>query len=144
MRWFKKKPSELDEDQLMAEIMYRIRGMFLDSQLEEAFALSVIAGASYVSDDIAEKEQEDSDKRVHRIAYLLPLMTAQTYQIAKATTDLHRTKMGQEGETAPEGYWDFYFDRAHQLTLASVIGSVAQMVDIGLLSLGPIKPKGIK
>lgn len=144
MRWFKKKPPEIDEDQLMAEIMYRIRGMFLDSQMENAFALSVIAGASYVSDDIAQKEQEDSDRRVERIAYLLPLITAQTYQIAKATTELFKTKLGQEGETAPDGYWEFYFERAHQLTLASVIGAIAQMVDIGLLSLGPVKPKGIK
>lgn len=137
--WKRRKPPEIDEDRLMAEIMYRIRGMFLDSQLDDAFALSVIAGASYVSEDIAEKEQEDSDARVAKIAYLLPLISAQTYQIAKATTELHKTRMGEEGTQAPEGYWDFYFERSHAIAMASVIGSLSQMVDIGLVSLGPIK-----
>ena len=46
MRFFKKRqPPEIDQDRLMAEIMYRMRGMFLDSQLQDAFALCVIAGA---------------------------------------------------------------------------------------------------
>jgi len=145
VKWFKKKkPLELDEDRLMAEIMYRIRSMFLDSQLDDAFALSVIAGASYVSDEIAEKEQQDSDARVAKIAYLMPLIVAQTYQIAKATTELHKTKMGSEANDAPEEYWEFYFARTHQLTMAAVTGAISQMVDIGLLSLGPIKPRSMK
>jgi hypothetical protein len=142
MFWRKKKKIEVDEDALMAEIMYRIRGMFLDSQLEDAQALSVLVGASYVSPEVAEKEQRDSDARVQRIAHLLPLIAAQTYQIAEATTELFKTRMGEEGETAPEGYWEFYHDRSHAMTLAAVMGSIAQMVDLGLLSLGPVKPKG--
>lgn len=144
MKWFRKKPQQIDAEALMGEIMYRVRGMFLDAQLEEAFALSVLAGASYVSDEIAEREQQDSDKRVERIAHLIPLIHVQTYQISKATTELFKTKLGEEANEAPEGYWDMYFDRSQQITLACVIGSVAQMVDVGLLSLGPVKPKGMK
>lgn len=146
MSWFRKKKTkfEFDSDELLSEVMYRVRGMFLDAQLEEAFALSVISGASYVSDEVAEKEQQDSDKRVARIAHLIPLIHAQTYQISKATTELFKTKLGEEANEAPEGYWDMYFDRSQSITLACVIGSVAQMVDVGLLSLGPVKPKGMK
>lgn len=140
----KKKPAELDSDMLMAEIMYRMRGMFLDSQLQDAFALSVIAGASYVSDEVAEKEQQDSDKRFSRIEYLMPLIVAQCYQVAKATTELHRTKMGSESNEAPDEYWDYYFSRSHQIAIASVTGAICQLVDIGLLSLGPIIPRGVK
>ncbi len=140
----KKKPAELDSDMLMAEIMYRMRGMFLDSQLQDAFALSVIAGASYVSDEVAEKEQQDSDKRFSRIEYLMPLIVAQCYQVAKATTELHRTKMGSESNEAPDEYWDYYFSRSHQIAIASVTGAICQLVDIGLLSLGPIIPRSVK
>lgn len=140
----KKKPAELDSDMLMAEIMYRMRGMFLDSQLQDAFALSVIAGASYVSDEVAEKEQQDSDKRFSRIEYLMPLIVAQCYQVAKATTELHRTKMGEASNEAPDEYWDYYFSRSHQIAIASVTGAICQLVDIGLLSLGPIIPRSVK
>lgn len=140
----KKKPAELDSDMLMAEIMYRMRGMFLDSQLQDAFALSVIAGASYVSDEVAEREQQDSDKRFSRIEYLMPLIVAQCYQVAKATTELHRTKMGSESNEAPDEYWDYYFSRSHQIAIASVTGAICQLVDIGLLSLGPIVPRSVK
>lgn len=140
----KKKPAELDSDMLMAEIMYRMRGMFLDSQLQDAFALSVIAGASYVSDEVAEREQQDSDKRFSRIEYLMPLIVAQCYQVAKATTELHRTKMGSDSNEAPDEYWDYYFSRSHQIAIASVTGAICQLVDIGLLSLGPIVPRSVK
>ena len=140
----KKKPAELDSDMLMAEIMYRMRGMFLDSQLQDAFALSVIAGASYVSDEVAEKEQQDSDKRFSRIEYLMPLIVAQCYQVAKATTELHRTNMGEASSEAPDEYWDYYFSRSHQIAIASVTGAICQLVDIGLLSLGPIIPRSVK
>ena len=137
--WFrKKKKVNFDQDKLMAEVMYRVRGMFLDSQLEEAFALSVIAGASYVSEEIANKEQEDSDKRVERIAFLLPLIATHAFQLSKATTELFKTKMQSEGEEAPEGYWEFYQDRSQAMMMACAIGSVAQMVDLGLLDLGPV------
>ncbi len=144
MRWFKKKKATFDPDMLNAEIMYRMRGMFLDSQLEDAFALSVIAGASYVSDEVAEKERQDSDKRVEKIAYLMPLIGAQTYQVAKAITELHKTKMGPEAKEAPDEYWEFYFARSHQIAIASVIGAISQLVDIGLVSLGPIIPRSVK
>jgi len=132
----KKNKEPFDRDRLMAEIMYRVRGMFLDSQLEEAFALSVIAGASYVSDDIAEKEREDSDKRVERISFLLPMITTHAFQLSKATTELLKTKM--KDEEVPEDYFKFYQERSQSLMMSCAIGSIAQMVDIGLLELGPL------
>ena len=145
MRFFKKRqPPEIDQDRLMAEIMYRMRGMFLDSQLQDAFALSVIAGASYVSDEVAEREQQDSDKRFSKIEYLMPLIVAQCYQVAKATTELHRTKMCSESNEAPDEYLEYYFSRSHQIAIASVTGAICQLVDIGLLSLGPIVPRSVK
>lgn len=140
----KKKPPELDADMLMAEIMYRMRGMFLDSQLEDAFALSVIAGASYVSDEVAERERQDSDKRFKKVEYLMPLIVAQTYQIAKATTELRKTQLGPEAREAPDEYWEYYFSRSHQIAISSVIGAICQLVDIGLISLGPIIPRSVK
>jgi hypothetical protein len=145
VRFFKKRrPPAVDQDMLTAEIMYRMRGMFLDSQLQDAFALSVIADASYVSDEVAEREQQDSDKRFSKIEYLMPLIVAQCYQVAKATTELQRTKMGEEAHEAPEEYWDYYFSRSHQIAIASVTGAICQLVDIGLLSLGPIVPRSVQ
>jgi hypothetical protein len=141
MKWFKKKKYKFDEDALVAEIMYRIRALFLDSQLKDAFALGVIAGTTYVSDEVAEMEQRASDERVEKIAHLFPLIFAQTYSIAKATTELQRTKMGDAAKELPDEFWDHFAATNQELTIAAVVGNLSQMVDLHLISVGPRRPK---
>jgi hypothetical protein len=135
----KKKPKiEFDIDALTTEVMFRIRGLFLDSQLEDAFSLSVIAGTTMVSDEIAEKEQEESDKRVARIAHLYPMILAHAHSIAKATVVLYKTKVDSD---LPEEAWETMLEINQQIALAAVVGSISQIVDLQLLSIGPRRPK---
>lgn len=139
--FFKKKRSkEIDLDALNAEVMFRLRGLFLDSQLEEAFALSVIAGTTMVSDEVAAHEQEQSDKRVARILHLLPLIHTHAYSIAKATVTLYRTKV-DNGDELPEEVWEMMFQINEQIAIAAVMGSLSQIVDLDLLTVGPRRPR---
>jgi hypothetical protein len=141
MSFFRKKKEPFNMDALNAEINFRMRGLFLDSQLKDAFALSVIAGTSFVSDEVGEREQQESDKRVERIAHLAPLIFAHTYQLAKSSIELQRTKLGAAGDELPEEVWDNFQEATQHIAIASVVGSLSQMVDLKLLSVGPRRPR---
>ena len=141
MGWLRKRRYELDLDALNAEVMFRIRGLFLDSQLNDSFSLSVIAGTSLVSEEVAEREQEESQKRIARVAHLYPMIFAHTYQIAKATAELQKTKFGDAANELDDAVWESLFETTQQIAMASVVGSLSQMVDLNLLTVGPRKPR---
>jgi hypothetical protein len=139
--FFRKKKKELDLDALTTEVMFRMRGLLLDAQLEEAFSLSVISGTSMVSDEVAQKEQEESDLRFSRIAHLQPLIFAHTYHIAKSMAELQRIRMGKGAEVIDPEEWENVIAATQQIALASVVGSLSQMVDLNLLTVGPRIPR---
>lgn len=141
MKFFRKRRESINMDALNAEVNFRMRGLFLDSQLKDAFALSVLAGTSFVSDEVGEREQQESDKRVERIAHLAPLIFAHTYQLAKSSIELQRTKLGSAGDDLPKEVWDNFQEATQHIAIASVVGSLSQMVDLNLLSVGPRRPR---
>jgi len=142
--FFRKKRIELDLDALTTEVMFRMRGLLLDAQLEDAFSLSVISGTSMVSDEVAEKEQAESDRRYGRISHLYPLIFAHTYHIAKSISELQKVRLGKWAEEMDPEEWEHVVSTTQQIAIASVVGSLSQMVDLNLLTVGPRKPRSTK
>jgi hypothetical protein len=144
MSWFKKKEKqdpELTLDELTTEVMSRIRGLYLDAQFKEAFALSVLSGTSMVSDEVAAMEQSASDRRIKKVEHLTPLIIAQTFAIAKSSMELEKTNMSGDISQVPEEVWSHMVTHNHQMMLGAVLGSISQMVDLQLLSIGPRRPR---
>ena len=146
MSWFKKKKEikenpELTLDELTTEVMSRIRGLYLDAQFKEAFELSVLSGTTRVSDEVAEMEEAESDRRTKRIEHLTPLILAQTFAIAKSSMELQKKNMSGDVDQVPEEVWLQMVTHNHQMMLGAVLGSISQMVDLRLLSVGPRRPR---
>lgn len=142
MSWFKKKKDpEVTLDELTTEVMTRIRGLYLDAQFKEAFALSVLSGTSMVSDEVAEMEQAASDRRIKRVEHLTPLIVAQTFAIAKSSMELEKTSISGDLSQVPDEVWTRMVTHNHQMMLGAVLGSISQMVDLGLLTVGPRRPR---
>lgn len=142
MSWFKKKKEyELPLDELTTEIMSRIRGLYLDAQFKDAFALSVLSGTTMVSDEVADMEQRESDKRLKNVEHLTPLIIAQTFAIAKSHMELEKTSIAGDLDKVPDEVWSRMVTHNHQMMLGAVLGSISQMVDLRLLSVGPRRPK---
>jgi hypothetical protein len=141
--WFKKKKQdhELTLDELTTEVMARIRGLYLDAQFKDAFALSVLSGTTMVSDEVAEMEEAASDRRLKRVEHLTPLIVAQTFAIAKSNMELQKTNMSGDVSQVPEEVWSQMVTHNHQMMLGAVLGSISQMVDLRLLSVGPRRPR---
>lgn len=133
MKWFKKKKQE--EELTIGEVTNRIRGFILDSQIQDAHELSVILGCSSLSQELQEREEEESDKRVSRISYLIPLLYAHSHAIAEGATEYHKDNIQEELKNIPNELWLESRRTLEQLSMSSLMGSISQLVDMGLLEI---------
>ena len=130
--WFTKKKKQQVS---LFDVTNRIRGLILDSQLQNAHELSVLLGCSALSDDVQEREEEESDKRVAKISYLVPLLFAQVHLLAEGTVEYQKEHIPEELEAIPEDIWVESRKMMEQVSLSALLGSVSQLIDMGLLEI---------
>jgi hypothetical protein len=131
MKW-KKPKDELS----LSEISTRVRGFVLDSQIQNAHELSVILGCSPLSDELQEKEEEESDNRVERIAPLIPLLYAHAHLLAEGAVEFQRSNVTHEFlKNMPEEMWQESRKMMEQMALSALLGSVSQLADMGLITI---------
>ena len=123
----------------MAEINNRIRGFIMDSQIQNSHEISFILGLPAISDEIAEKEEQVSDDRVERIEYLLPILYAHAHTLAEASIEYQKSNI-EDADGLPKELWVFGRKLLEQVALSALMGSTAQLIDMGLLTV----PKRIK
>jgi hypothetical protein len=131
-----KKPTDIS----LAEINSRLRGFLLDSQIQEATELAVILGCSAISDEVAEREYEESDNRVTRISGLMPLMYAYAHTLAEAATEYQKQNTVFEMQI-PDEIWQFSRKLTEQIAMSTLLGAVSQLIDMGALELPSTKKR---
>jgi hypothetical protein len=129
----KKKKAEFNLS--LAEVTARLRGFILDSQIQNAHELSTILGCSSLSDEVAEREEEESDKRVEKINYLVPLLFAHSHALAEGAVEFQRSTLSPEVKGLPDEVWWESRKMMEQIAVSTLIGSVSQLVDMGLLEI---------
>jgi hypothetical protein len=132
----KRTPSDIS----LAEINSRIRGFLLDSQIQDAADLAVIIGCTAISEEVEDKEYEESDKRVSRVSSLIPLMYAYSHTLAEAATEYQKKNLDSEVKI-PDEVWAFSRKLTEQIAMSTVLGAVSQLVDMGALTLASDKKK---
>jgi hypothetical protein len=123
----------------MAEINNRIRGLIMDSQIQNSHEIAHILGLPAISDEIAEKEEQVSDDRVERIEYLIPILYAHAHTLAEASIEYQKSNV-EDLDGLPKEMWVFGRKLLEQVSLSALIGSTSQLIDMGLLTI----PKRIK
>lgn len=114
----------------LSDMSNRVRGFLLDSQIQHPHDLALIAGCSPISDEVAEREEEESDIRLARVSYLIPILFAYAHTMAEVSTEFQK----QYSEIkAPDDVWKYSRAMTEQISMAALLGAVAQLVDMGLL-----------
>lgn len=133
MRWSfgKGKETELTT----AELNSRVRGFLLDSQINNALEISAILGCGPISDEVAEKEEEESDKRVSKIAHLMPLLFAHCQSLSSGAVEFQRSSMPDGFPELPDEVWWDSRKLLEQVSTAALLGSISQLIDMGLLEI---------
>ena len=133
---FKKKPRLPS----LRKMKGKLREFILDTQLEDPHTLSVAMGCAPISEEVAEREEEESDKRLEKISHLIPLLYAYSHVVADGTSDIQRSSI-KLSEELPEEVWNYNRQLVEQLSFAVLVGSVSQMVDMGLLKINTQRKK---
>ena len=131
MRKRKKK-----EELTLADVANRLRGFILDSQIQHAHELSVILGCTPLSEELREKEEEESDNRLEKISTLIPLLYAHAHVLAEGAVEYQRSNVASEAlKNLPDEMWWESRKMMEQMALSVLLGSVSQLVDMGLLEV---------
>lgn len=139
MKFRKKKPTIPKFN--AADITSRIRGFILDSQVKEADHITEILGCPPISDEVADKEVDESDARMTRIQHLIPLL----YMYAKTMSDgvVDHQRIHAEHELDDEVFdeidaaaWGATRQAFSTITLNTLMGAISQLVDMGYLQTG--------
>lgn len=128
-------------DVTIAEVTARLRGFILDSQVQNGHELSVILGCSAISNEVAEKEEEESDKRTEKISYLVPMLYAHAHALSEGAVEYQRSQAPKELKDLPDDVWWDSKNMMTKLAVSALLGSVSQLVDMGLLEIPKRKKK---
>jgi hypothetical protein len=131
----KKKKSKSDNNWTINDISAKLREFILDSQIQNGHELSVILGCGKISDELAEREEEESDKRVDKISHLIPLLFAHAHALAEGSIEFQRANIPPELKGLSDEMWHESRKLMEQIAMSALVGSVSQLVDLGLLKL---------
>lgn len=127
----RKKKNEIS----LEEVTRRLRGFILDSQVQNAHEMSVILGCSAISEEVQEREEEESDNRTSRISYLIPMLYAYAHALADGAMEYQRSNTPDNIKDLPKEIWYQSRTMMTDLSLSALMGSVSQLVDMGLLEI---------
>jgi hypothetical protein len=119
----------------LADMTSRIRGFILDSQINDGHELSVLLGCSVLSDEVQHKEEKESDKRVEKIAYLIPLLYSHSHLIAEGAVEFQKQNTVEELKGLPDEIWLESKNMMEQISISALMGSISQLIDMGLLEI---------
>jgi len=125
----------------VADMQSRLREFMLDSQHPHAHHMSELLGCTVISDEIAEKEEEESDKRVSMVGPLLPILFAYSRIFSDAMIRHQRAHIEEEDEAGniTEEEWSETETVFSQIAMSTLLGSVSQLLDMGFIKLTPKK-----
>lgn len=141
MKFFKRKKPKYAKITSVKQIKAHLREFILDSQIPDGDAISVELGCSPVSEEVLEREHEESDARVEKIGFLVPLLYGYAALFSEAFVSVSPSAHDHEN---PE--MEKFYDHIAEITKHALkepmahllVGSISQMVDLGLLEI----PKG--
>jgi hypothetical protein len=131
----KKKKSKKEKTWTINDISAKLREFILDSQIQNGHEHSVILGCGKISDELAEREEEESDKRVDKISHLIPLLFAHAHALAEGSIEFQRANLPEELKGLSDEMWHESRKLMEQIAMSALVGSVSQLVDLGLLKL---------
>jgi hypothetical protein len=107
----------------------------LDSQLDNAHEISLVLGCPAISLEVADKEEQESEKRVDKISHLIPLMYTQVQAMSQGAVEYQKSMLPDELQKLPNELWWESRKLLEEIAMAAALGVVSQLVDLKLLEL---------
>jgi hypothetical protein len=124
----------------MMEVNSRLRGFILDSQITDGHEVSILLGCSAISDEVAEHEEQESDKRLEKISYLIPLIYSYAHLLAEGSVEYQKKNMPEELKDISNDLWDTSRRMMEEIVFSALSGAISQLIDMKLITV----PRRIK
>jgi hypothetical protein len=122
------------EDMSIPELTARIREFIYDSQLPEAEEVVAYLGMSEISEEVLDKEYEESENRVSEISHLIPLLYAFAHTMAEGITEYQKADVDDE-DILPASAWVMTRKVFTQVSVSTLVGALSQLVDLGIIKV---------
>lgn len=129
------KKNKTKPELTLGDMPSRILGLIMDSQIQNGHEMAVLLGGAPMSEELREREEEESDKRLERIDYLVPLVYAHAHLLTEGAVEYQRNALKEELKGVPDELWRESRKMMEQVALSAVMGSVSQLVDMGFLEV---------
>lgn len=129
-------------DATIAGMVSRIRGFILDSQVEHSDHIIELLIGVVMSDDVADREAEESDVRTDRIRQLIPILYLFANSMAEGLVQHQRAHVDSDdeddeyesgGKDLPEEAWKATERVFAEIAFSTAVGAVSQLLDMGLI-----------
>lgn len=143
MRLFKRKSKpKFTKISTLAQAKGQIKEFILDTQMPDGHQVAQMFGYPPVSDEVAEKEEEESDRRLDTVAHLFPLL----YSYAGMVSEVISKRLAVSGELQSKGLTpmqkeallaiqDATRELLEDALSQALVGSVSQLVELELLKV---------
>jgi hypothetical protein len=142
---FKKKKANIPED-IMAlieqiekdptPIMDNFsRELLFDAKFENPLKVASLLGLPPISDELAVKEQEESNKRIKKIAWLIPLFQSVSNLVASG---IIVESIADRNDNFPDEFYEVLQHRLESVCMAALLSTMSTLVDVELVKIGEL------
>lgn len=133
MEWFKKKDKEPEEtvDYVTIPVSTLLRNILYDSMIANPEDIAEKLGLPFISDEVAEMEEEASQNRLEKISELIPLIEAHSMLSSEIALAGYTSVVNIENYD--EDTQDLYKKFFATISFTAAVSCISTLVDLGLL-----------
>jgi hypothetical protein len=130
---------QFKKDVSLHGIVSRIKGFILDSQVENYEHIIEMLSGNPMSEDVAQREFEESNIRTERVKHLAPLLYLFANSMAEGLVEHQRAHLEEAEdeeveEELTEKMWNATERVFAEIAFTTTVGAVSQLLDMGLIS----------
>lgn len=122
-----------EKDLITGSIKAKIREFLYDTQMEEAEHMAELMGCTPISDDLFDREVNESEKRVDKIEMLIPLAYAFVSTFSEAVIK-HEMAHDEEKSKTPAQVHTMR-NLIMSTSFPAIVATLSQMVDLGVIDV---------
>jgi hypothetical protein len=111
------------------------RELLFDAKFENPLKVAALLGLPPISEELAVKEQEESDKRIKKVSWLIPLFQSVSNLVASG---IIVESIAANEDDFPDEFYETLQHRLESVCMAALLSTVSTLVDVELVKIGEL------
>jgi hypothetical protein len=128
--FWKKKPAKSVRS---VNVENHIREFLFDCQIPEANEIALALGSPYLSRELIEREEQESDRRVEPVEHLFPVLEAYAVLISEGVVAAQ--KKDEDVADIPEAFWILTRKLLEMVSFNILVGTLSQLNEMDFIKV---------